>query len=104
MLTWLQDWYANQCDGDWEHDYGVRIETLDNPGWLVSINLIGTDMEDRQFVRLEREHSAVDWVHCWVNDNIFEGAGGAHNLDAILRIFRDWTDAPGIRTGDEATG
>ncbi|WP_239135544.1 Imm53 family immunity protein, partial [Actinoplanes derwentensis] len=27
-LTWLQGWYATQCDGDWEHEYGVSIETL----------------------------------------------------------------------------
>jgi hypothetical protein len=32
ILPWLQGWYATQCDGDWEHEYGVSIETLDNPG------------------------------------------------------------------------
>ncbi|WP_375138012.1 Imm53 family immunity protein [Streptomyces sp. CG 926] len=20
LLAWLQDWYAKQCDGDWEHE------------------------------------------------------------------------------------
>jgi hypothetical protein len=33
-LTWLQAWYAEQCDGDWEHQFGVSVETLDNPGWV----------------------------------------------------------------------
>jgi hypothetical protein len=32
LLRWLQDWHAGQCDGDWEHSYGVDIGTLDNPG------------------------------------------------------------------------
>ena len=22
-LEWLQKWYLEQCDGDWEHGYGV---------------------------------------------------------------------------------
>ncbi|MFE2849501.1 Imm53 family immunity protein, partial [Streptomyces scopuliridis] len=33
LLDWLQNWYTQQCDGDWEHEWGVKIATLDNPGW-----------------------------------------------------------------------
>ncbi|MET9563851.1 Imm53 family immunity protein [Streptomyces tauricus] len=33
----MQNWYAQQCDGDWEHEWGVEIAMLDNPGWNVSI-------------------------------------------------------------------
>ena len=36
-LSYLTAWFARQCDGDWEHDLGIRIETLDNPGWAVDI-------------------------------------------------------------------
>ena len=25
--------FANECDGDWEHENQVKIETVDNPGW-----------------------------------------------------------------------
>jgi hypothetical protein len=28
----LEAWYASRCDGEWEHGYGISIETLDNPG------------------------------------------------------------------------
>jgi hypothetical protein len=38
-LAWLEQWYQEQCDGDWEHHCGVTIETLDNPGWLVQADL-----------------------------------------------------------------
>ena len=38
----LSDWYESNCNDDWEHGYGVKIETLDNPGWLVQIDLFGT--------------------------------------------------------------
>jgi hypothetical protein len=41
-ISWLEDWYTAQCDGDWEHGYGVHVGTLDNPGWRVEIDLVGT--------------------------------------------------------------
>ncbi|WP_223778749.1 Imm53 family immunity protein [Streptomyces sp. 135] len=25
LLDWLQNWYARQCDGDWEHEWSVEI-------------------------------------------------------------------------------
>jgi hypothetical protein len=31
----VDEWYLGKCNGIWEHRYGVRIETCDNPGWLV---------------------------------------------------------------------
>ena len=39
VLEWLQSWSSEQCDGDWEHEWGVTIETVDNPGWFVKVNL-----------------------------------------------------------------
>jgi hypothetical protein len=33
LISWLQRWYTAQCDGGWEHHYGITIGTLDNPGW-----------------------------------------------------------------------
>lgn len=44
LLEWLQDWYLQQCDGEWEHFYGVKIETLDNPGWYIEIDLNDTTL------------------------------------------------------------
>lgn len=31
ILKWLENWYSSNCDGDWEHLYGITIRTLDNP-------------------------------------------------------------------------
>lgn len=41
-LQELQRWYRSQCNGDWEHSYGVKIDTLDNPGWSVTVELADT--------------------------------------------------------------
>jgi hypothetical protein len=32
-LSRLSTWYQSQCDERWEHSFGLKIETLDNPGW-----------------------------------------------------------------------
>lgn len=90
-LKWLENWYFQQCDGDWEHGYGVKIDTLDNPGWSVKINLEGTELEDKSFNTLELEKTEEDWIHCRIKEGWFEGFGGAFNLEDILSVFKDWT-------------
>jgi hypothetical protein len=41
-LQRLQQWYRAQCNGDWEHSYGVMVDTLDNPGWRTGRELSRT--------------------------------------------------------------
>lgn len=40
-LERLEEWFENNCDGDREHGAGIRIETLDNPGWMNPIRSYG---------------------------------------------------------------
>ena len=49
LLDWLQSWYENNCDGDWEHLFGVTIETWNNSGWKVKVDLEDTYLEDKNF-------------------------------------------------------
>ncbi len=88
-LAWLQGWYADQCDGDWEHGFGVSIGTLDNPGWSLKIDLVDTPLSDAVFNRLEREGDE-DWFVCVVKDKTFEAHGGAQNLNDMVETFRSW--------------
>lgn len=41
-------WYAWQCDGDWEHEYGIRVERV-HDGWNLSIDLSFTEVESVDF-------------------------------------------------------
>ncbi|MDE6471389.1 MAG: immunity 53 family protein [Eubacterium sp.] len=34
VLNWLQEWYRQNCTDEWEHFYGIKIDTLDNPGMV----------------------------------------------------------------------
>ena len=89
----LQLWYEKECDGDWEHSYGVRIETLDNPGWTFAVNLEETALERKPFDAKTIERTDSDWLHCRVENSLFRAACGHRNLDEALRIFLDWADS-----------
>jgi hypothetical protein len=98
-LAWLTRWYATECNGDWEHQSSIRITTIDNPGWRVTINLYGTLLEDVPFspirfnVDVPNGDPTQRWHMCWVDECCFTGAGGALDLDVILGIFREWAEA-----------
>lgn len=87
----LQAWYVTNCDGDWEHTYGIRISTLDNPGWMLSVDLAQTPLEGKKFEEVVVETDESNWYQCRVQNQIFEGAGGPMNLADLIRTFTAWT-------------
>ena len=103
----IQDWYSKQCDGDWEHTWGVKIDTLDNPGWIVKIDIIETDLKDEQFSVVQKgmpddNPSDTDWMCCTVKDNVFIGAGDPSKLEAILKAFLKWKDSVANKPADRS--
>jgi len=93
VLPELQAWYLAQCDGDWEHEFGVEIGTIDNPGWHVRIDLVETDLEARPFERIKLERTDGDWLHAWTEDRRWHAAGGPQNLDEALHAFVTWANS-----------
>jgi Immunity protein 53 len=93
-LARLQRWYQSQCDGDWEHSYGIKIDTLDNPGWTVTVDLKDTPWERLVVLRRVSERSEKDWVQIEVDGGRFTGCGGSGNLDEILELFLDLVKTP----------
>jgi Immunity protein 53 len=87
LVAGLESWYAEQCDGDWEHSWGLSIQTIDNPGWRVEIDLLETAFADIEIAFSREERSASDWIQFKVHDGKFEGAGGVGNLAELLRCF-----------------
>ena len=87
-LSWLQSWYVEQCDGRWEHSYGVQIGSLDNPGWSLDIDLAETTLEHLVRSRHFEERSENDWVSYEIKEGKFIGHGGPTNLDEIIGVFR----------------
>jgi hypothetical protein len=106
----LQNWYKSQCDGAREHHYGISIESCDNPGWWVKIDLAGTSLDGKAFdpvarnvspaqieriaAGLEADHGrGPDWMLCEVKGNVFSGAGDPDKLQVILETFLAWAKA-----------
>lgn len=91
-LAWLLQWYWNQCDSDWEHGNGIKIETIDNPGWFLKVSITETELQNKQFQVVDIDRSENDWVYCSIKDNLFQGFGGPFNLPEVLQIFRKWVE------------
>lgn len=89
-LTWLQDWYLAQCDGDWEHEFGVEIGTLDNPGWHIEVDLVRTRLEGAPFPPAKVERTVADWFFCEVADGKFKASCGPRNLAEVIGVLRNW--------------
>ena len=111
VIQELQDWFVAQCNGEWEHRLAINITTCDNPGWVVKIDVRGTNLETRNFDIVSKNVSqkfidqslgkealpfvpenplAEEWMVCFVKDGKFEGAGDARRLEDILKIFLEW--------------
>jgi immunity protein 53 of polymorphic toxin system len=96
-IAQIQNWYLGQCNGDWEHEYGLQIGTLDNPGWSVQIDLADTELETKPFSPVEKGIGAEsfeddqDWYSCKVENKKFVCACGPLHLRTALRVFLDWS-------------
>ena len=91
-LLWLVNWYDRQCDADWEHQFGVKVETLDNPGWSIRVSIQETELQDKKFQDISIERTEKDWIFCKVRNGFFEGDCGTLNLPEVLQIFRGWAE------------
>jgi hypothetical protein len=92
-VSTLESWYASQCNGEWEHSYGIRIDTLDNPGWSVQIDLRDTRRQGGVLEKKKIDRTETDWVLCWTEKQQFRIACGPLNLSEAAEIFVRWFDS-----------
>jgi hypothetical protein len=83
-LARLQLWFASCANGEWEHRYGI--------GWVISVDLSATALQDRQFEVQQIDRTEQDWFRCRIEGATFRGYGGVHNLEEMIDIFLDWTE------------
>ncbi|MBX7074619.1 MAG: immunity 53 family protein [Pirellulales bacterium] len=92
LLSGSQAWYRRNCD--WEHRFGITLETLDNPGWLLKVDLTATPLHSKPFAPVSHgllpgNMTAADWLDCRVEDNRFLGAGS--DLPTVVRMLLEWS-------------
>ena len=89
IIKWISEWYENNCDGEWEQNYGITIDTLDNPGWSISIDLIDLDIEFSSIPWTFIEKSQNDWYGYKIENGKFEASGDPTKLTFLLNKFKE---------------
>lgn len=84
IINWIEQWYASQCDGEWEHEYGIKIYTLDNPGWSINIDLKYTKLEDMEIEYQLFENAENDWYGYSIKNAMFKGGDDPGKLEFLL--------------------
>lgn len=96
LITKLSSWYYSQCNGDWEHSWGVKLTTLDNPGWSLSVNLTDTDLALAVLPESEEHRTDNDWIV--IQDRVdsdtreYRSYGGPNNLEEMIQRFIEWAN------------
>jgi hypothetical protein len=93
LLGALGAWYAEQCDGDWEHEFGVKIETLDNPGWLIQVDLPGTGKDGATLAPALDEGVDGSWLHRSADGRVLRVACGPTDLARAVRAALEFLSA-----------
>ena len=92
-IEWIQNWFKDNCDGDWENIYGIEIGTLDNPGWYIKIELTETKFSGISMDEVIYDIADDDWYRCIVEKNTFKGYGDVDKLDKLIEVFKHWIES-----------
>lgn len=92
-FQWLQNWYQSQCNGDWEHQYGVSINTLDNPGWSLKVDIYNTDLEGLEIDYQVIEKDENDWYGYKADKYKFEAFGDPSKLEILILKFKETVES-----------
>jgi hypothetical protein len=96
VLDTLRAWYAAQCNGDWEQQYGVTISTLEDSGWQLRVDLVGTPLAGAEVPRELSVRGAGDWLEVWSDGFTFYANGGVANLGELLAAFAGFAEHSGV--------
>jgi hypothetical protein len=96
VLDVLRTWYASQCNGEWEQEYGVTIGTLEDSGWQLRVDLVGTPLSGAELPRDLTVRGKRDWVEVWSDGFTFNASGGVDNLAELLAAFAGFAERSGV--------
>lgn len=93
IISWLALWFSSHCNGDWEHENQIKIETIDNPGWSVTIDLSNTDLDHLDIELQTSDLGDSDWFLYRVKEKKFFGAGDLSKLLFLLNKFKELVES-----------
>jgi len=89
IIDWIQNWFKENCDGDWEHGDGIQITTLDNPGWEIEIDISNTSIANINLEWILNENGKQDWYGVKIENQKFNAAGDSGKLNFLLGLFKE---------------
>ncbi len=89
ILDWIQHWFKNNCDGNWEHNDGIQITTIEKPGWDVEIDISNTSIANIHIPWILNENGAQDWYGVKIENQKFNASGDAGKLKFLLNLFKE---------------
>lgn len=92
IFDWLAKWFESECDGDWEHENQIKIQTLDNPGWDIEIDLRNTSLENLSIINDTVQLSLNDWYYYEINNQKFKAGGDLNKLIFLISKFKEVID------------
>lgn len=88
ISDWLQQWAAEQVDGDWEHEMGITLAMLDNPGWDFNVDLVNYEKHLQDIPYVLVKDSSDDWLGYKIQNSYLNIVGDLGKLSCILAFFR----------------
>lgn len=90
----LVNWFESKCDGDWEHQHGFSITTLDNPGLSLEVDLEGTELVDVHFETRVFDNGPDDWLSCQKSlGSPFLGCSSPKRFGEVIHCFLNWVES-----------
>jgi len=89
ILDWIQEWFKDNCDGNWEHGEVIQITTIDNPGWEVEIDISNTSIATMNLEWILNEKSKEDWYGVKIMNQKFIATGDTGKLKFLLGLFKE---------------
>ena len=89
ITDWIQNWFKNNCDGDWEKAEVILINTTENPGWEVEIDISNTSIANMNINWILNENGAQDWYGVKIENQKFNATGDSGKLKFLLGLFKE---------------
>ncbi len=87
LLNWLSNWYKIECNGDWEHTYGITIN-ITQDRVFVEIDIDDTRFDNDSIMsEIKFESSKNDWVNIEIENQKFVAKGDRSKLIQIIEYF-----------------
>lgn len=92
LLVALGEWYASQCDGDWEHGYRIHASVGFGSEWRFRVDLEDTPLEGMPppTIADPSQSSAT------IDGTIYRAAGTGKGLPQAIDTFITWAGHTGL--------